>query len=55
MKNYSSNRAQKGKTAYRTASPFKVQKSMYEKVNKSICLDKNKVNKKILIFKLHEK
>jgi len=29
MKNYSSNRAQKGKTAYRTPSRFKVQKSQF--------------------------
>jgi len=29
MKNYSSNRAQKGKTAYRTPSLFKANKSMY--------------------------
>lgn len=30
MKNYSSNRAQKGKTAYRTPSRFKVYKSQFE-------------------------
>ncbi|MBU0546354.1 hypothetical protein KKA13_03820 [Patescibacteria group bacterium] len=30
MKNYSSNRAQKGKTAYRTPSRFKVQKSQLD-------------------------
>lgn len=29
MKNYSSNRAQKGKTAYRTPSLFKANKAMY--------------------------
>ncbi|HSR89179.1 MAG TPA: hypothetical protein VLK22_02135 [Candidatus Udaeobacter sp.] len=29
MKNYSSNRAQKGKTGYRTPSPFKAMKAMY--------------------------
>ena len=29
MKNYSSNRAQKGKTAYRTPSLFKANKSQY--------------------------
>jgi hypothetical protein len=29
MKNYSSNRAQKGKTAYRTPSLFKANKSMF--------------------------
>ncbi|TSC84991.1 MAG: hypothetical protein G01um101413_375 [Parcubacteria group bacterium Gr01-1014_13] len=29
MKNYSSNRAQKGKTGYRTPSTFKANKSMY--------------------------
>jgi hypothetical protein len=28
MKKYSSNRAQKGKTAYRTPSPFKVARAM---------------------------
>ncbi|MBI2436167.1 MAG: hypothetical protein HYV41_00245 [Candidatus Magasanikbacteria bacterium] len=32
MKKYSSNRAQKGKTAYRTPSRFKIQQSLYEKV-----------------------
>jgi hypothetical protein len=31
MKNYSSNRAQKGKTAYRTPSRFKVKKSQFDK------------------------
>ncbi len=29
MKNYSSNRAQKGKTAYRTPSLFKANKAMH--------------------------
>lgn len=29
MKNYSSNRAQKGKTAYRTPSLFKANKSLH--------------------------
>jgi len=29
MKNYSSNRAQKGKTAYRTPSLFKANKAIY--------------------------
>ncbi len=32
MKKYSSNRAQKGKTAYRTPSRFKVQQSLYQKM-----------------------
>lgn len=32
MKNYSSNRAQKGKTAYRTPSGFKVRQSQFAKM-----------------------
>jgi len=32
MKNYSSNRAQSGKTAYRTPSRFKVKKSLFDQV-----------------------
>lgn len=46
MKNYSSNKAQKGKTAYRTPSRFKVQQSLYEKVR----LQEKKQNKKLTIF-----
>lgn len=42
MKNYSSNRAQKGKTAFRTPSMFKVFKSQFAK-NKI----NNKMNNKI--------
>jgi len=38
MKNYSSNRVQKGKTAYRTPSRFKVKKSLFDK-NKSLLRD----------------
>lgn len=42
MKKYSSNRAQKGKTAYRTPSRFKVQQSLYEKIRLQERNDKNK-------------
>jgi hypothetical protein len=50
MKNYSSNRAQKGKTAYRTPSPFKVQKSMYDKVLKGRPAKKDRFEKRISNF-----
>lgn len=33
MKNYSSNRAQKGKTAYRTPSRLRVKKTLYSKLD----------------------
>jgi len=36
MKNYSSNRAQKGKTAYRTPSLFRANKAIATQASKSI-------------------
>ena len=40
MKNYSSNRAQKGKTAYRTPSLFKANKAIHYSDVKSRALNK---------------
>jgi len=41
MKNYSSNRAQKGKTAYRTPSRFKVKQSLYNKIKGKLEIKRN--------------
>ncbi len=38
MKNYSSNRAQKGKTAYRTPSLFRANKAMATAKDKSVAV-----------------
>jgi hypothetical protein len=43
MKNYSSNRAQKGKTGYRTPSTFKANKALYSKA-KNITLSKGRTS-----------